>query len=238
LILNAKIFIERGKIPSDYRRYFISLLKAAFQGTEFEDIVLSRERIPKPYTFSVGFSRIVRQNIDSLEFESPVFFNFSTPIHTMIAHLYNHVKNLPTLFSKEVKEIQIHLPPPVTIKSREMVFKIMGCAVLTRNYREGEVYVHPEDDDFEEAFNHSLKIRLEYFREKFSHFGHFPKFSLVKVLTKNLEKTVIKHYGGVLEGFRGTLKLQGDPKILNFLVEAGIGIRTGQGFGMVKVVKF
>lgn len=63
----------------------------------------------------------------------------------------------------------------------------------------------------------------------------------------NLKKQVVKH---TLKGFRektgrpymtltsfqGTFKLSGDPRDLQALYEVGIGLRTGQGFGMVEVV--
>ncbi|NWF52836.1 MAG: CRISPR-associated endoribonuclease Cas6 [Nitrospirae bacterium] len=62
-----------------------------------------------------------------------------------------------------------------------------------------------------------------------------------------LKKQVVKH---TLKGFRektgkpymtltcfeGCFKLKGDPRDLQMLYQIGIGLRTGQGFGMVEVV--
>lgn len=62
----------------------------------------------------------------------------------------------------------------------------------------------------------------------------------------NLKKQVVKH---TLKGFRektgkpymtltcfeGCFKLKGDPMDLQMLYQIGIGLRTGQGFGMVEV---
>lgn len=62
----------------------------------------------------------------------------------------------------------------------------------------------------------------------------------------NLKKQVVKH---TLKGFRektgkpymtfttfqGCFKLKGHPQDLQTLYQIGIGLRTGQGFGMVEV---
>lgn len=62
-----------------------------------------------------------------------------------------------------------------------------------------------------------------------------------------LRKQVVKH---TLKGFRektgkpymtltcfeGCFKLKGDPRDLQMLYQIGIGLRTGQGFGMVEVI--
>lgn len=62
----------------------------------------------------------------------------------------------------------------------------------------------------------------------------------------SLKKQVVKH---TLKGFRektgkpymtltcfeGSFRLSGDPEDLQMLYQIGIGLRTGQGFGMVEV---
>ncbi|OQB73541.1 MAG: CRISPR associated protein Cas6 [candidate division TA06 bacterium ADurb.Bin131] len=63
----------------------------------------------------------------------------------------------------------------------------------------------------------------------------------------NIRKQVVKH---TLKGFRekagkpymvlttfsGCFRLRGDPRDLQLLYQSGIGLRTGQGFGMVEVI--
>jgi len=41
----------------------------------------------------------------------------------------------------------------------------------------------------------------------------------------------------VLTTYKGTFCLKGDPEDLQLLYQTGIGLRTGQGFGMVEVIK-
>lgn len=221
--------------PVDYRRIFMSVLKRVYEGTPFEEIVLSHDRIPKPYVFSVGFRRIKEISGDSIMFESPVFFNFSSSIPQMIGYLYNHIDRIKSFFKGT--EILVDLPIPKMITSEKVNFKILGSAVLTRSEKD-RYYLNPEDDDFEEALNHSLKVRLDLLKDIFEKFGvKAPGFKPVNIVSKDLKKVPVKHYVGVLEAFSGTITLSGNPNILNFLYENGLGVRTGQGFGMLKVVK-
>lgn len=69
----------------------------------------------------------------------------------------------------------------------------------------------------------------------------------IKFLPEKLKKQVVKH---TIKGFRektgkpymtltcfeGSFKLIGDPEDLQMLYSIGIGLRTGQGFGMVEVL--
>ncbi|WP_334100722.1 CRISPR-associated endoribonuclease Cas6 [Thermotoga petrophila] len=233
-----RIFFEdnsQGSFPVDYRRIFMSVLKRVYEGTPFEEIVLSHDRVPKPYVFSVGFKRIKEISGDSIMFESPVFFNFSSSIPQMVGYMYNHLGRIKSFFKDA--EISVDLPVPITITSEIVTFKILGSAVLTRPETE-KYYVNPEDDDFEEALNHSLKVRLDLLKDLLEKFGvKVPKFEPVSIVNKNLKKVPVKHYGGFIEAFSGTVTLSGNPDILNFLYENGLGVRTGQGFGMLKVVK-
>lgn len=71
-------------------------------------------------------------------------------------------------------------------------------------------------------------------------------FQPLEFIPINLKKQVVKH---ALKGFRektgkpymtlttfqGCFKLKGDPRDLQLLYQIGVGLRTGQGFGMVEV---
>jgi len=224
-------------IPSDYRRGFISLLKMIYKDTEFSDIVISDNRKFKPYVFSVGFNKILRINSMQIEFSGPLHFNFSSGLHTMIGHLYNRIKNIKALLGNEIEEIKANLPPPVTFSSSTASFKTLGVAVLTRKNRENP-FVLPGDPDFLDAINHYLKVKMESLSDVCFRFGiKVPPFKPVRIINSSLHSTRVRHYDGFIQGFRGIITLHGYPEVLYFIHEFGLGVRTSQGFGMVKVVK-
>lgn len=223
------------QLQTDYRRLFMSLIKQAFTSTPFEEIVTSHERIPKPYSFSVGFRRIISIDSDTISYEGPIYFNFSCLVPQMVGYLYNFFLMNPNILpGAHVKKITSNSQP---ISSRTVTFKILGCAVLTRARRE-EYFVRPDDPDFEDSLNHAIRVKIDFFKDYLSQFGTtVPDFSYVRVQDKNLKVVPVKHYDGFISGLFGSITLSGEPKILRFIHEAGLGVRTGQGFGMLKVVK-
>lgn len=209
------------------------VIKEAFRGTEYEDIVLSEERIPKPYTFSVVFGNVKSITSERIEFSGELVFKFSTVIPPMVGHLYNHLKsrNFSYIFGSEILEKRFDLPSSKKISSEKVEYKILGAAVFTK--KDG-VSLDSLDESFEESINHILEVRMNYVK---SFSKDIPAFSPIRVLGKALKYTRVRHYGGMLDAFRGYLLLEGKPDVLEFIAQAGIGVRTGQGFGMVKVVR-
>jgi CRISPR-associated endoribonuclease Cas6 len=52
-----------------------------------------------------------------------------------------------------------------------------------------------------------------------------------------MKEVLVKHYNGYVRGFKGVFELSGSPEILQFVYDYGFGIRTGQGFGLLELVK-
>ncbi len=232
MILEACLKISTQTVSSDYRRSFIHSIKEAFKNTEYRGIVLSEERAFKPYTFSVVFKSVKNITSEQIDFSGELAFRFSSIIFPMTGYLYNYMKsqNFVTIFGSEILEKRFKLVQNKRISSRKVEFKILGAAVFTK--KNGGMINLP--DDLEESMNYSLQAKMEYLR-KLSE--NVPAFSPIKVLGKAVKYTRVRHYGGMLDAFRGHLLLEGDPKVLEFAAQVGIGVRTGQGFGMVKVVR-
>jgi CRISPR-associated endoribonuclease Cas6 len=52
-----------------------------------------------------------------------------------------------------------------------------------------------------------------------------------------IKEVVVDGVGGKVKGFKGKFYIVGKPEILQFLYDFGLGVRTGQGFGLIDVVK-
>lgn len=57
----------------------------------------------------------------------------------------------------------------------------------------------------------------------------------IKVEILRFKKVVMTHYGGLVLGFTGNLKLVAAPEVLGFFYRSGLGYRRSSGFGMVEV---
>ena len=58
----------------------------------------------------------------------------------------------------------------------------------------------------------------------------------VQILPIKCRKVVIKHYDCFIEASVGIFILEGNPAVLNYLIQAGIGSRKSEGFGMMELL--
>lgn len=133
-----------------------------------------------------------------------------------------------------------------TIENSEVMFKTMSyISIEDENDRPLEIFKDGAiDSQALESFNYHLNaIQDRRFKDLR---GYGLKQPLVFV-PKQISKKVVKH---TLKGFRdqtdkpfmmlttyhGTFILKGDPEDLQLTYQVGLGLRTGQGFGMLEVV--
>lgn len=223
---------------------FSVYLGKAFRTIEGSDYLLTS--LPYEFLFSTGDPLIashfyngvlrLRSNGYSLNLSS---ITKAQPLHLKVGEI--------TLAREEV------------IKSRAVLFKTKQPVIITApkeplKKEEGEegYYVVPGDDGWEEI----LRQRLfeDYRRTKGKELKGDLRFKEVKnplameilsrwgkldktFVQKPIKTTRIKHYGvHALRGFKGVFLLCGPVELLQFVYQYGMGVRTGQGFGMLDVL--
>jgi len=226
-------------LPRDWRRYFISLLKSVF--VENYSKVYTRKEY-RPFVFSVWFGKDFK--IDDEVFAGrEISFVFSSGDPVVITNFYNGVvklKNKKFKIGKEELNLNsIDLLPYKKIKSTKVIFKTLGICVLNDSLsNKAEFknwYILPTDNI--ERFN---KCLFERINDRYNFLtGMKEKHEIRLNLLKNdlIKETIVYHYGGYIRGFRGIFLLEGSIQILQFVYDYGFGIRTGQGFGLLEVVK-
>ncbi|MEM2742264.1 MAG: CRISPR-associated endoribonuclease Cas6 [candidate division WOR-3 bacterium] len=237
---------HKTPINHELRKPFISFLKKVFEKSDenyFNELFNSKKA--KPYCFSPYFGKdfaekYIGKNISLI---------FSTGNPDILIHFWNGILALKEDNSDylSINGIKFYLRnltllPPKKINSTKAIFRTIGISVLTNPQQSAKDfenwYITPEQDNLDE-FNEVLRKRTQ---ERFLHIKGVNKeinltFSLLQKPEKLVEKTIVPHYGGYIKGFRGTFLLEGDPEILQFLYDFGLGVRTGQGFGLLKLVK-
>ncbi len=249
-----------SSLPRDYRHYFISLLKTIFtNGSAYENLYDDKKF--KPLTFSIWLGEDLEIEDEKIKLGENLSLIFSSGDPKILAAFYNSVLEL----KKEKKEVElgdgkliisdISLLPQRKILSNKVLFKTIGVSVLTDSNASAkdfkQWYLLPTDNL--ERFNQVLKERTKQ-RYKFL-IGEDKEFSLeFKNLTdgefqilkagcllgsrfdKPIKETVVEHYDGYVQGFRGVFWLTGEPEILQFVYDYGFGVRTGQGFGLLDMI--
>ncbi|CQR70771.1 hypothetical protein SpAn4DRAFT_1749 [Sporomusa ovata] len=130
----------------------------------------------------------------------------------------------------------IDLCQPVVMGKAAGVFSIRGHACLRKAASGNDAYVDPVNlAEVEESINSQAIVKARFLK---SYWNIAAQYSPVVVLPESrLSKGVCSHYGGKLTTVRGSLVLAGGADSLQFLYDYGVGVRTGQGFGLAEVIK-
>lgn len=224
--------------PLDFRNHFISLLKRLLQNSE----TAWRFNVDKPgyspLVFSVEFKKII--NIDKagkkILVSPPVTMKISTGIPTIMTSIVNEAMRVQG--SKSVLGLKIDrilLPRPIKIRKDRALFKIRGHAVL----RKKDEYINPDihsPEEIKEAINSTLFKRSEFLAATYNFPNKIAKgIEFIPAFSK-CKKGVCAHYGGMLTTIQGEIALTGPPNTLQFLYDFGLGVRTGQGFGLLEKI--
>jgi len=93
-------------------------------------------------------------------------------------------------------------------------------------------YLNPWQEEFYELIKKNLVKKYEIVYSK-NYKGEF-EMEPAKVM-KGYKKKVL-YRGTLIEAWEGYFKLRGDPEIIKLALEAGLGAKNPQGFGMVERV--
>lgn len=259
--IEVKLFCENDfTLSKDYRKNFISFLKRVFSKSGITETLYEVKRT-KPYAFAVWLGDKFEIENENIKSSGTTSFLFSTGDSVIFTHFYNGIikmKNQNEMLYLGKNKFTIksfRLLPLKKIKSKKILCKTIGISVLTDPKENAEDFdkwfVTPNNNI--EHFNDILKIRINQrykfltgenkeFEIELSQLNEdeFRVFKVTKDYKSKDEKpisdVIVKHYDGFLKGFRGVFWLKGDEKILQFVYDYGLGVRTGQGFGMIEIL--
>ncbi|HZK44544.1 MAG TPA: CRISPR-associated endoribonuclease Cas6 [Syntrophomonadaceae bacterium] len=225
-------------LPFDFRRHFISLLKTLLSDSKLYSRFTSEQSGYSPYVFAVSFNKILTIDTDKKEIliKLPVYMTISSGFYEVITQIVNSsikMRNAPIILGLKIQDVDIL--PNYKINTNEAEFRINRHAV----FRGIEDYLDGSNVQLlEESINqHTIN--------KFSFFNQLPftlqeeyQLSTIHVMDEsNYKKGVCHHYGGLITTLQGRIYLKANRKTLQFLHDFGIGVRSGQGFGLLEVIK-
>jgi CRISPR-associated endoribonuclease Cas6 len=231
---------------------------AVYKKSLYPDRDSEKSKIAKPFCFSISMpsGRTAKKEkiiIDEgVEIEDTVFhfpensslsFYVSSSEYQFMVCLYNGLLEMKGFkFSDDVliKLNRIFMLNEKKIAGDEIVFRT-NSPILIEN-KDGKPLL-PFDDTLQSFNEHFNAIHDRILKGLRDGQGLYREMELVPV---EIRKQVVKH---TLKGFRektgkpymtltcfeGCFKLKGDPRDLQMLYQIGIGLRTGQGFGMVEI---
>lgn len=245
--LNLTFISEKQKILSSsqtLRNNFISFLKKTFQSSSyiFYNKLFNKKQF-KPYVFSVWYGK----NFNERKVGPQIKFIFSSGDCETITHFWNGllvIKNLnEDYFSANSIKFSlknINITKQIKINSDKIVVETIGITVVTNPNEDpknfDKWYLVPKKSNIE-FFNEILTLRTKQ-RYEFLLNKKMPSEVILEFTNDNdIKECVIPHYGGYIKGFKGRFILKSSPEVLQFLYDYGLGVRTGQGFGLIDIVK-
>ncbi len=261
--MRLRITFEAPRLPILYRHRFIALIKEVLsrsaplykESLYPEDGAHSKK--VKPFTFSLILppQRTVKKErftIDEgVEIEDTVFYFppnslislfISSCDYQFMVNLYNGLIEMGEFnFNEDItlKLNRVFMLNEHNITTDEVTFKT-NAPVLIED-KEGKPLLPLNsapsfDDHFNAIHDRILKdIRGEGLYREIEFYPVRLKKQVVKHTLKGFRERTGKPYM-TLTCFEGCFKLKGDPRDLHLLYQIGIGLRTGQGFGMVETV--
>jgi CRISPR-associated endoribonuclease Cas6 len=263
--MRIRILLKVDEMPILYRHRIIALIKEALAKSDKDyKEFLYNGKVPKHFTFSLMFpstTKFVNKKITidrNFEIEDKValvdgyisLFVSSSDYKFMI-HLTSGLRKMGTFdfsygdhmlvdgeyIKLEVKSISVLNER--TIRNDFAIFKTMSPIALES--KDDDKPVTFLDGRFETELNETMDRILKSIRQ----FGlkRRLRFENIKMSTKIIKHTLkdFREKTGksimYITGNTGIFKLTGDPDDLNTIYKIGIGNRTGQGFGMLEVVK-
>ena len=224
-------------LPIDYRGIFISFVKSALL-PHFPHIF--ENRIVKPYTFAVLFNRGVKFKGGEITGIERMDLLFSSGDPEILTAMFNFAIGLKRgigwdrIRKEELKKFRVANISPVWREYRgENTFRILSPVVINdpdRNPRNPkEHYLLPGEEGFSRRLLETTREKMERFLIK------VPKGGIEVEPVEEVREVMVRHYRGYVRGFVGTIRVKASPDVLKFIYDYGLGVRTGQGFGMLEV---
>lgn len=226
-------------VPLDFRRYFISVVKSLSQGSRLFERFEKDKPGYSPYVFSVRFRKIlsIEPNYQKMVVVPPITMIISSGVYEVMTTLCNGAirkKGQSLIRSLGLKLDNVTLLPLRKIKANQQTFKTHSHVVL----RGSEGYVDGTDKDkLEEAINTHLMNQYCFLLHEYgqAYSGNVEPIR-IDASSTCLRKGVCTHYGGRLTTLQGKIGLIGTRQTLQFLYDFGIGVRKGQGYGLLEVI--
>ncbi len=168
-----------------------------------------------------------------ISFTGPVAFEVSSPDVYMIRTIADQVmQNGLTFGQTNFSDVDVLLSDYTVEEDDLLVRAISPITVYMTTDDKKTVYFSPDEEDFAWAINDNFQRKYE------AYFGVPAECNVLiePADVKSSDKCVTNYKGTYITGYQGLYRLSGSRKALDFLMQAGIGSKNSQGFGMIAFI--
>ncbi len=216
----------------------ISFLKTIYSKSPVFNNLYNSDKKRMPFCSALYLGKNMKIAEDYIITDSPITFFFSTGRFDIYSYFINGCMDFMNegkmILLKNNQRLKITKIEPLPSKTigKKITIKTMSPFVLQNPKVDRKdfknFYVTAEHDSFESVLNEVTEKRMAYLGIK--------GFSPIKIKTNKSKIDQIPHYKGYVRATRGEFELVSSIKTLQFLYDYGIGTRTGQLFGMFRIL--
>lgn len=207
----------------------MSLIKEALSKAKSGTPVQSMDTAP--LSFAIRFDRKPTIKDKRILIGNNVRLYISSASMMLGTLLYNSLLSIKEF---SIYSTKIANPLAASINEEHMkrdyaVFATLSPIVI-RHHRKRDYYVLPNDEGFAESVQNALSEEWALHNTDRLEDNGRTNLEVLK-----FKKVVMAHYGGLVLGFTGVLRMDAAPHVLKFFYQAGIGYRRSNGFGFVEI---
>jgi len=242
LKLELNFNLKSLEVPLDFRKLFLAFLKKSLTeakgGEYFERFY--KDTISKAFSFSMVFIKpdFQKEKIFLGEPHLKVLFSAvdqdQVALIMYMAFIAQKNKPFPLPFGNEMLLTAIYEKKIEKIHSNKVILRTApgsGLCIRDHNREKNEDKYYVYNDD---AFKEKLKIVLTSQAVRAGFDENVAEDLKCKPL--DCKKVVVKHYNHFMNISVGMIQVEGDPLLLQYFYDAGMGSRHSAGFGLLELV--
>ncbi|WP_200372256.1 CRISPR-associated endoribonuclease Cas6 [Listeria ivanovii] len=231
--------LSSDEFPIDYRRKIMMLIKKGMKKdypTFFSD--LYEQNTQKNYTFSVYLNQPSFEKKAIKIRDKKCTINFSTGEAELAIVFYNIFTSLKNEAIKINESVELKIHSVEVIPTRKIETNIITCRTLSpiviRDHNQTtqkDWFYTLEDDEAMAILKRNMKTKLSKM-----HYGESIEEEIedMQIQQIKFKKTVVKFYKMQLAASLGEFEIKASSRLLNVIIQNGLGTMTGSGFGMIE----
>ncbi|WP_187986544.1 CRISPR-associated endoribonuclease Cas6 [Listeria marthii] len=231
--------LSNEEFPLDYRRKIMMVIKKGMKReypTFFAD--LYEQNTQKNFTFSVYFKHPYFEDDLIRVKDKTCIINFSTgeaELAIVFFNLFTQLKGEDIKLNENV-ELKIHsveVIPTRKIENNIIRFKTLSPIVIRDHNQitQKDWFYTLEDDEAMMILKRNMigKLAAKDYGESIE-----KEIENMQIIPLKFKKVVVRFYKIHIAASIGEFEIQASPRLLNILLQNGLGTLTGSGFGMIE----
>ncbi len=198
-----------------------------------------KKRHFKLFTFSRIIGK-VKVGEGFFEITPPFKLIISSPYDKLLQSLAENLIRISEIYIGDnpvyIESINVHFTPPISDRVKiKMLSPVTVYSTLKKpDGKKKTYYYNPFEKEFSELTRENiLKKYVAFYRKK----PEIKEFAIEPLRVSKRDEKIIRYKNFIIKGWIGVYSIKGNPELIRFAYDAGIGNKNSQGFGCFEIIK-